>query len=164
MKIQSTNVHSTERLTGTAVLFDRYSAIGLDEGKSGAAAWCDRASEGRKPLASHESVGNMGSQATIRNPVAVACRAAPDFQDWLAKAAGVVAVSTHQAGKVALIGWDGWQATLLTRDFDEPLGPTARGDRSAGRRDAPCENARQPACAGYDTQPLETSFRTPETT
>jgi uncharacterized protein (TIGR03032 family) len=71
----------------------------------------------------------MGSLAVTHEPVAVACRAAPGFQDWLARADGAVAVSTYQAGKVALIGWDGRQVSLLMREFDKPLGLTACGDR-----------------------------------
>jgi uncharacterized protein (TIGR03032 family) len=73
----------------------------------------------------------MGSQAEISDRVAIACSAAPGFLDWLAQAGGSVAVSTYQAGKVALIGWDGRQATLLMRQFDKPLGLTASGDRLA---------------------------------
>ena len=73
----------------------------------------------------------MGSQAVTHDPVAVACSAAPGFLDWLAQAAGAVAVSTYQAGKVAMIGWDGRQVTLLMRQFDKPLGLTASGNRLA---------------------------------
>jgi uncharacterized protein (TIGR03032 family) len=73
----------------------------------------------------------MGSQAATFDPVAIACQAAPGFQDWLARAGGAVAVSTYQAGKVAMIGWDGRQVTLLMREFDKPLGLKASGDRLA---------------------------------
>jgi uncharacterized protein (TIGR03032 family) len=40
-----------------------------------------------------------------------------------------LAVSTYQAGKVAMIGWDGRQVTLLMRQFDKPLGIAVAGDR-----------------------------------
>ncbi len=62
-------------------------------------------------------------------PVAIACSASPTFQDWMAEAGGAVAVSTYQAGKVAMIGWDGRQVTLLMREFDKPLGLGVSGDR-----------------------------------
>ena len=62
-------------------------------------------------------------------PLAVACAASPAFQDWMANAGGALAVSTYQAGKVALIGWDGQQVTLLMREFDKPLGLGVSGDR-----------------------------------
>jgi uncharacterized protein (TIGR03032 family) len=62
-------------------------------------------------------------------PTTVACSASPEFQDWLATAGGTVAVSTYQAGKVAMIGWDGRRVTLLMREFDKPLGLAASGRR-----------------------------------
>jgi uncharacterized protein (TIGR03032 family) len=62
-------------------------------------------------------------------PLAVACSASPAFQDWMAEAGGSVAVSTYQAGKVAMIGWDGARVTLLMREFDKPLGLGVSGDR-----------------------------------
>ncbi len=65
----------------------------------------------------------------MHDPVAVACSTTPGFREWLADADGAVAASTYQAGKVALIGWDGRQATLLMRQFDKPLGLTVSGDR-----------------------------------
>jgi uncharacterized protein (TIGR03032 family) len=73
----------------------------------------------------------MRSQAAVHDPVAVTCSASPGFLDWLAQAAGALAVSTYQAGKVAMIGWDGRGATLLMRHFDKPLGLTASADRLA---------------------------------
>lgn len=71
----------------------------------------------------------MGSQAAMNESITVACSAAADFQNWLAASAGAIAVSTYQAGKVAMIGWDGRQASLLMRQFDKPLGLAASGDR-----------------------------------
>ena len=62
-------------------------------------------------------------------PLAVACSASPAFQEWIARAGGAVAVSTYQAGKVAMIGWDGRQVTLLMREFDKPLGLGVSGQR-----------------------------------
>ena len=38
-------------------------------------------------------------------------------------------VSTYQAGKVAMIGWDGRQVTLLMRQFDKPLGLAVQRSR-----------------------------------
>jgi uncharacterized protein (TIGR03032 family) len=73
----------------------------------------------------------MGSQAAARDPVAITCSAAPGFLDWLAQSSGALAVSTYQAGKVAMIGWDGRGATLLMRQFDKPLGLAAVGHRLA---------------------------------
>lgn len=65
----------------------------------------------------------------MHDPVSVACSTTPGFRKWFAGADGAIVVSTYQAGKVALIGWDGRQVTLLMRQFDKPLGLTASGDR-----------------------------------
>ena len=61
----------------------------------------------------------------------IACRADEGFQAWLAGVGGSVAITTYQAGKVALVGWDGHQVTLLMRQFDKPLGLAAEGGRLA---------------------------------
>jgi uncharacterized protein (TIGR03032 family) len=62
-------------------------------------------------------------------PVRIECSVSESFQAWLAQAGGSLAVSTYQAGKVAMIGWDGRQVTLLMREFDKPLGLASRGGR-----------------------------------
>ena len=61
----------------------------------------------------------------------IACRADEGFVSWLAGAGGSVAMTTYQAGKVALVGWDGRQITLLMRHFDRPLGLAVEGNRLA---------------------------------
>ena len=71
----------------------------------------------------------MNDQDTTHTQFAVACNASPEFQDWLAQSGGTVAVSTYQAGKVAMIGWDGSRVTLLMREFDKPLGLAVSGSR-----------------------------------
>ena len=72
----------------------------------------------------------MESSAEAHDLV-VACAAAPGFQNWLAQAGGSLAVSTYQAGKIAMIGWDGRQVCLLMREFDKPLGLAISGERLA---------------------------------
>lgn len=51
------------------------------------------------------------------------------FSAWMSGCGGALAVTTYQAGKVALIGWDARaaQVTLLMRQFDKPLGLAVRG-------------------------------------
>ena len=73
----------------------------------------------------------MNQPTAIHEPVRIGCAASAAFQEWLAQAGGSLAVSTYQAGKVALIGWDGRQVTLLMRNFDKPLGLAASGNRLA---------------------------------
>jgi len=42
-----------------------------------------------------------------------------------------IAITTYQAGKVALVGWNGTQVHLTMRDFERPMGLAAKGDRLA---------------------------------
>lgn len=64
-------------------------------------------------------------------PVRIECAASPEFEAWLAQSGGSLAVTTYQAGKVAMIGFDGRQVTLLMREFDKPLGLAVSGRRLA---------------------------------
>jgi uncharacterized protein (TIGR03032 family) len=63
----------------------------------------------------------------------VTCAASDAFGHWLGRAGGSLAVTTYQAGKVALVGWDPdrRQLTLLLRDFDKPMGLAVDGPRWA---------------------------------
>jgi len=65
------------------------------------------------------------------DPIRIACSASASFLEWLSGAGGSLCVSTYQAGKVAMIGWDGQQVTLLMRQFDKPLGLAVDGSRLA---------------------------------
>ena len=51
------------------------------------------------------------------------------FQAWMSRGGGSLAVTTYQAGKVAMLGWDerARQVTLLLRQFNKPLGLAVRG-------------------------------------
>ena len=62
-------------------------------------------------------------------PVRIECSASEAFRDWLARAGGAMVVTTYQAGKVAVVGWDGARVTLLMREFDKPLGMAIADDR-----------------------------------
>ena len=73
----------------------------------------------------------MNSSIPVAEPVEITCSAAPAFVEWLAGAGGSLAVSTYQAGKVAMLGFDGRRVTLLMRHFDKPLGLAADGGRLA---------------------------------
>jgi uncharacterized protein (TIGR03032 family) len=111
-------------------MFDIPVNFGLDGGNMQTA--CDTRARRWSQLDSlHGIFGSMGSQAVTHDSVAVACSAAPGFSNWLAQARGSIAVSTYQANKLAMIGWDGRQVTLLMRQFDKPLGFAASADRLA---------------------------------
>ena len=73
----------------------------------------------------------MNQPTSPSEAVRIECSAPPSFQQWLAEAGGSLCVSTYQAGKVAMIGWDGQQVTLLMRQFDKPLGLAVDGGRLA---------------------------------
>ena len=47
----------------------------------------------------------------------------------MAGAGGSIALTTYQAGKVVMIGWDGARVTLLPRHFERPMGLDVRGGR-----------------------------------
>lgn len=64
-------------------------------------------------------------------PAQITCSASPDFHAWIAQSGGSLVLSTYQSGKVALIGSDGQQVTLLMREFDKPLGMALQGNRLA---------------------------------
>ena len=68
---------------------------------------------------------NSGPESRIE------CGATDSFTEWMAAAQGSLAVSTYQAGKVAFIGFDGRQTSLLMRDFDKPLGLAIDAQRMA---------------------------------
>lgn len=61
----------------------------------------------------------------------VECRASDAFLEWMAQAGGSLAVSTYQANKVALLGWNGRQISLLLRHFEKPMGLAVDGPRLA---------------------------------
>ncbi|MBX3412471.1 MAG: TIGR03032 family protein [Pirellulales bacterium] len=64
-------------------------------------------------------------------PDRIACNATDSFAAWLASARGTVAISTYQAGKLAFVGWDGRQVSLMMRHFDKPLGLAIDRERMA---------------------------------
>lgn len=57
----------------------------------------------------------------------IRCSISDTFAEWMSRCNGSIAVTTYQAGKVAMIGFDGRQVTLLLRHFEKPLGLTASG-------------------------------------
>jgi uncharacterized protein (TIGR03032 family) len=71
----------------------------------------------------------MNQPNTSTSAVRIECEASEAFAAWLAQAGGSLVISTYQAGKVAVVGWDGGRVTLLMREFDKPLGLAVQGDR-----------------------------------
>jgi uncharacterized protein (TIGR03032 family) len=73
----------------------------------------------------------MSEPTEPQGPVRIECGASDSFTSWMSQVKGTLAISTYQAGKVALVGWAGNQVTLLMRDFDKPLGIAVSGQRMA---------------------------------
>jgi uncharacterized protein (TIGR03032 family) len=61
----------------------------------------------------------------------IQCAISDPFQQWMSRAGGSLVITTYQAGKVAMVGWDGKQVTLLMRQFDKPMGMAAQGEKLA---------------------------------
>lgn len=64
-------------------------------------------------------------------PTTVRCRATEGFSAWMAANNLSIAVSTYQAGKLLLIGWNGRQVSLNARNFDQAMGLDIAGDSLA---------------------------------
>ena len=64
-------------------------------------------------------------------PVRIECFADDAFAAWIAQIGGSLLASTYQSGKVAAIGWDGRQVSLLMREFEKPMGLAIQGNRLA---------------------------------
>jgi uncharacterized protein (TIGR03032 family) len=63
--------------------------------------------------------------------VTLQCQVDPGFAEWLATSGGSLAVSTYQAGRLFMVGWNGRQVSFLPRTFDRPMGLDVSGDRMA---------------------------------
>jgi len=73
----------------------------------------------------------MNKDTVPNKPVHIGCAASESFSDWISEAGGSLLLTTYQAGKMAAIGWDGRQVTLLMREFDKPLGLAIQGSQVA---------------------------------
>jgi len=68
---------------------------------------------------------------TTRTDKVIEVSASQDFAAWLIQAHGSMAITTYQAGKVVLVGWNGRQVSVLPRHFVKPMGLTVSGSRMA---------------------------------
>jgi len=68
---------------------------------------------------------------SLPNSTSVECSAGEGFLRWLFDARASLAITTYQAGKVALVGLHGQQISLLMRQFDKPMGLAVSGNRLA---------------------------------
>lgn len=63
--------------------------------------------------------------APVKN---VKCQVDAGFARWIAGCGGSVAITTYQAGKVAIVGWTGSQVHVTMRGFPRPMGLAAHGN------------------------------------
>lgn len=78
----------------------------------------------------------------------ITCQADAGFSDWMQQSLGSLLVTTYQANKLLLIGWNGQQVTLLARDFPKPMGLAVLGHQIAlATRDQVLLFANAPALA-----------------
>ncbi|MGE3806132.1 MAG: TIGR03032 family protein [Gemmataceae bacterium] len=61
----------------------------------------------------------------------ITCKSTEEFSSWISTAGGSLIVTTYQAGKVAFLGWNGQQVSLLMRDFQKPMGLAIHEDKIA---------------------------------
>lgn len=61
----------------------------------------------------------------------ITCSIDNGFGNWLSQINGSLMITTYQAGKAILVGWNGQQVTLLPRSFARPMGVAVAGDRLA---------------------------------
>jgi uncharacterized protein (TIGR03032 family) len=75
----------------------------------------------------------MATPSTAENKASetIGCQADAGFQAWMSRAGGSVVISTYQAGKVVMVGWNGQQITILLRHFEKPMGMAIAPDRLA---------------------------------
>jgi len=71
------------------------------------------------PRSSHQANSATGENLSGTR---IECRSSEAFVRWMSELPGSLAVTTYQAGKLALLGWRGHQVSLLMRQFDKPMG------------------------------------------
>jgi len=59
------------------------------------------------------------------------CAIRGDLGDWLLHAGGAMAMTTYQAGRIVLAGWDGRDVAVLPRQLPRPMGMAMDGDSLA---------------------------------
>lgn len=71
------------------------------------------------------------SQLPATTEAPIACTVSEGFADWLKSLGGSILISTYQAGRVALVGWNGEQITMHLCHYPRPMGMAIQGSRLA---------------------------------
>ena len=71
-------------------------------------------------------MGAVADTEIAKNGTLIECEVRGNFAQWLCGFGGTIVVSTYQAGKVAMLSWDGQRCCALFRQFDKPTGMAVR--------------------------------------
>src|SRR5437867_548049 len=66
-----------------------------------------------------------------REAVRISCSVSAGLAEWLATTGGSLAITTYQANRLALVGWNGQQVTFLMREFARPMGMALKNQQLA---------------------------------
>lgn len=103
----------------------------FQSGQAPAAVWVEEIQNPAGCPPNSPNLGDIKPIASPQLPETIACTVDDGFCQWLSQMDGSLILSTYQAGKVILIGWNGRQVTILPRDFPKPMGIAVEGDRLA---------------------------------
>ncbi|NJK60121.1 MAG: tetratricopeptide repeat protein [Oscillatoriales cyanobacterium SM2_1_8] len=81
-------------------------------------------------VANHQAPNNT-PQSANNDGERIVCEPDAGFGDWMARCGGSLWLTTYQAGKLAVLGWDGNQLTVTMRTFRKAMGLALAGDRLA---------------------------------
>jgi uncharacterized protein (TIGR03032 family) len=95
-----------------------------------------------QPAKAHSPISNSPAFQTQHHPSSssvtelkisetITCTADAGFLNWLRQINGSLLITTYQAGRVLLVGWNGEQVTLVAREFSKPMGAALAGERLA---------------------------------
>jgi uncharacterized protein (TIGR03032 family) len=65
---------------------------------------------------------NASSSHEVTGEQRIECQCSDSFSQWLSGLDGSLAITTYQAGKLAILGWRGTHVSLLMRQFTKPMG------------------------------------------
>ncbi len=89
------------------------------------------------PTDEQPAAGTADDGGVARRGTKITCSTSETFAEFMRQANGSIFVTTYQAGKVAMLGWNGTRVGMTLRDYSKPLGLAVQGGRMAlATRDA----------------------------
>lgn len=97
---------------------------------------------------------SVSAQRGPEQAVKLDCTVDAGFAEWMAACGGSLAVTTYQAGRLLMVGWNGRQVSFLPRSFERVMGIDVQGPHMAlALRTGICLLADAPALAGGYLEP-----------